>query len=126
MAGFTSFFPRWTDFDLTAKDIGMTQMIKAPSTELNSVPRMQIGDFTGIFGSVGGTLFSRDTDNQWNLAPSLTMTRGDTRYAPGGEFVYYARGCCKSGPWQPVRSTSLQVGRSNSPMSGEMVWMEAR
>ncbi len=94
---FQSFFPRWTDFDLTAKDVGMTQMIKAPSTELNSVPRMQIGDFTGIFGSVGGTLFSRDTDNQWNLAPSLTMTRGRHTLRTGGEFVYYARGSVNPG-----------------------------
>jgi len=94
---FRSFFPRWTDFSLTAKDIGMSQMIKAPSTELESVPRMQIGDFTGIFGSVGGTLFSRDTDNQWNLAPSLTLTRARHTIRTGFEMIYYARGSVNPG-----------------------------
>lgn len=94
---FKSFFPRWTDFNLTAKDVGMTQMIKAPTTDLESVPRIQLGDFTGLFASVGSGLFTRDTDNQWNLAPSLTMTRGRHTLRTGGEVVYYARGAVAPG-----------------------------
>jgi hypothetical protein len=35
---------------------------------------MQMEILQAIFGSVGGTLFSRDTDNQWNWL-SLTLTR---------------------------------------------------
>jgi Carboxypeptidase regulatory-like domain/TonB-dependent Receptor Plug Domain len=94
---FTSYFPRWTDFSLTAQDIGMTQMITAPSTELKSVPRIEVGNFTGLFASVGGDLFTWNTDNQWNLAPSLTMTRGRHTLRTGGEVVYYARGAVAPG-----------------------------
>jgi carboxypeptidase family protein len=94
---FTSYFPRWTDFNLTAQDVGMTQMITAPSTDLKSVPRIQVGDFTGLFASVGGDLFTWNTDNQWNLAPSLTMTRGRHTLRTGGEVVYYARGATATG-----------------------------
>jgi hypothetical protein len=87
---FTSYFPRWTDFSLTAADVGMTQMITAPSTDLKSVPRIQMGDFTGLFASVGGDLFTWSTNNTWNLAPSLTMTRGRHTLRFGGEVHYYA------------------------------------
>ena len=31
---FTSYFPRWTDFSLTAQDIGIMQMPTAPTTDL--------------------------------------------------------------------------------------------
>ncbi len=94
---FTSYFPRWTDFDLTAQDVGMTQMIKAPTTDLNSVPRIQMGDFTGLFASVGSGLFTKDIANQWNITPSLTMTRGRHTLRTGGEVVYYARGAIAPG-----------------------------
>src|SRR6266508_791443 len=94
---FTSYFPRWTDFNLTAADVGMTQMITAPSTGLKSVPRIQVGDFTGLFASVGGDLFTWSTDNQWNIAPSLTMTRGRHTLRVGGEVHYYARGSQNTG-----------------------------
>ncbi|HEY8458917.1 MAG TPA: TonB-dependent receptor [Blastocatellia bacterium] len=94
---FTSYFPRWTDFNLTAADVGMTEMITAPSTELKSVPRIQVGDFTGLFASVGGDLFTWNTNNQWNLAPSLTMTRGRHTLRVGGEVHYYAIGSTAPG-----------------------------
>jgi hypothetical protein len=94
---FTSYFPRWTDFGLTAADVGMTQMITAPSTDLKSVPRIQVGDFTGLFASVGGDLFTWSTTNQWNIAPSLTMTRGRHTLRVGGEVHYYALGSQNTG-----------------------------
>jgi Carboxypeptidase regulatory-like domain/TonB-dependent Receptor Plug Domain len=102
---FTSYFPRWTDFELTAQDVGMTQMITAPSTDLRSVPRIRLGSntagdptqFTGLFASVGDHLFTWNTDNQWNLAPSLTQTRGRHTLRIGGEVVYYARGAVAPG-----------------------------
>jgi len=92
---FTAYFPRWTDFNLTAKDIGMTQMITAPSTSLKSVPQISVGDFTGLFG--GGDLFTWNTNNQWDIAPSLTMTRGRHTLRFGGEFLYYAQGAQSTG-----------------------------
>jgi carboxypeptidase family protein len=94
---FTSYFPRWTDFNLTAADVGMAGMVTAPSTDLKSVPRIQVGDFTGLFASVGGDLYTWNTDNQWNFAPSLTLTRGRHTLRTGGEVVYYARGAAAPG-----------------------------
>ena len=94
---FTSFFPRWTDFNLTPQDVGITQMPTAPTTGLKSVPRIQVGDFTTLFAAAGGDLFTWNTDNQWNLAPSLSMTRGRHTLRTGGEVVYYARGATAPG-----------------------------
>src|SRR5262245_14138621 len=94
---FTSYFPRWTDFSLTAADVGITQMPTAPSTDLKSVPRVQVDNFTGLFASVGGDLFTWETENQWNIAPSLTMTHGRHTLRTGGEAVYYARGSVAPG-----------------------------
>ena len=45
---FTSFFPRWTDFNLTAADVGITQMITAPSTESEIRAQDSGGRFHGI------------------------------------------------------------------------------
>jgi hypothetical protein len=92
---FTSIFPNWTDFTLTPQDLGMTQMIKAPSiemrgVELNTAPRIGVGDFAALFS--GGGLYSWGTNNQWNLAPSMTMTRGRHTLRVGGEVNYYATG----------------------------------
>src|SRR4029079_390696 len=86
---FTSFFPRYTDFDLTAQAVGMAQMIHAPSSTLTTVPRIQMGDFTTLFAAAGSSLFTWSTDNQWNLAPSLTLTRGRHTLRTGFEFNYY-------------------------------------
>lgn len=94
---FTSFFPRWTDFNLTAQDVGMTEMITAPSTDLKSVPRVRVGDFTTLFAAAGGDLLTWNTNNQWNLAPSLTMTRGRHTLRVGGEVNYYATGSVAPG-----------------------------
>jgi Carboxypeptidase regulatory-like domain/TonB dependent receptor-like, beta-barrel len=94
---FTSYFPRWTDFNLTPQDVGIKQMPKAPTTDLKSVPRIQVGDFTTLFAAAGGDLFTWNTDNQWNLAPSLSMTRGRHTLRTGGEVVYYARGAVAPG-----------------------------
>jgi hypothetical protein len=92
---FTSFFPSWTDYNFTPQDLGMLQMLKAPAlqmrgVELNSAPRITLGDFAQLFG--GGGLFSWNTENQWNLAPSLTQTRGRHNLRIGGEINYYATG----------------------------------
>ncbi len=86
---FTSFFPRYTDFSLTAQAVGMAGMIHAPSSTLTTVPRIQMGDFTTLFAAAGSSLFTWSTDNQWNLAPSLTLSRGRHTLRTGFEFHYY-------------------------------------
>ena len=88
---FTSFFPRYTDFDLTADQLGMTQMIHAPTVEKNTVPQVSVGGYTTLFALSGaGTVYSWNSFNQWNLTPSLTMTRGTHSLHAGFEFNYVA------------------------------------
>ena len=90
---FTSVFPRYTDFDLTTDKIGMTGMIHAPTFNKNTVPVIRLGGFTQLFGLNGaGTLQSWNTYNQWNFAPSLTMTHGRHTIKVGFEYNYVARG----------------------------------
>ena len=92
----TSFFPRYTDFDLTADKLGMTQMIHAPTVQKNTVPQVVVGGYTQLFATAG-TVFSWETNNQWNLTPSLTMTRGKHALRTGIELHYYARGADSPG-----------------------------
>src|SRR5262249_56199648 len=73
------------------------EVVTAASADLKSVPRIQVGDFTGLFASVGGDLFTWSTNNQWDLAPSLTMTRGRHTLRFGGEVLYYATGSQNTG-----------------------------
>lgn len=90
---FTSFFPRYTDFDLTAEEVGMTEMIHAPTVEKDTVPLIQLGGYSPLFALAGaGNVYTWDTYNQWNFAPSLTMTRGRHTFRTGFELNYVASG----------------------------------
>src|SRR5262249_55249409 len=93
---FTAFFPRYTDFGLTAEKLGMTQMIHAPTFQKNTAPQIVIGGYTQLFATAG-TVFSWETNNQWNFTPSLTMTRGKHSLRTGFEYHYYARGADSPG-----------------------------
>src|SRR5262249_15035271 len=84
-------------FQLTPPDVRITPMPQAPTTDLKSLPRIQVVDFTTLFAAAGGDLFTWNTDNQWTLAPSLSMTRGRHTLRTGGEVVYYARGAVAPG-----------------------------
>jgi len=92
----TAFFPRYTDFSLTADKLGMTQLIHAPTFQQNTVPQITVGGYTQLFATAG-TVFSWNTDNQWNLTPSLTLTRGRHAIRTGFEFHYYTRGADSPG-----------------------------
>jgi carboxypeptidase family protein len=91
---FTSIFPTWTDYSLTPKDLGITQIpnasVEMRGTSLTNAPRITAGDFASLFSN--GGLYSWSTNNQWNLAPSMTMTRGRHTLRVGGEVNYYATG----------------------------------
>jgi hypothetical protein len=94
---FTSDFPRYTDFNLTADKLGITQVFHAATFPKNTVPVIRIdGDnnasrsSTQLFG--GNEVESWNTYNQWNLSPSLTMTRGKHTRHFGFEYNYVANG----------------------------------
>jgi len=90
---FTAMFPRYTDFNLTADKLGITQVFHAPTYSKNTVPVIQVDGYTFLFGLTGaGTLLSWNTYNQWNFAPSLTTTRGRHTVHTGIEWNYVARG----------------------------------
>jgi hypothetical protein len=73
---FTALFPDGeTDSGITAQDLGMTNMIHAPTSTSNFPPRFTVDQFSDLFGNTTN-LYTWGTDNQWNLAPSITITHG--------------------------------------------------
>ena len=88
---FTSFFP---DADIssgiTAKDLGMTNMIHAPTSTTDFPPRFITDQFASLFGN-GANLFTWGSDNQWNVVPTFTMTKGKRTIRFGVDMVYGAR-----------------------------------
>ena len=88
---FTSLFP---DADLsvgiTAKDLGMTNMIHAPTSTSEFPPRILTDQFSNLFGN-GSNLFTWASDNQWNLVPTITVTRGKKTIRMGVDMVYAGR-----------------------------------
>jgi len=93
---FTQITPGYSDLDLKASSIGMTQLVQSPSAPFDIVPRINDnGPFTRIFSS--GSVISRTPFTQWNFTPSLTLTRGRHTLKTGFEFNYQARGSINSG-----------------------------
>jgi hypothetical protein len=89
---FTSYFPD-TDLTsgLTAQALGMTNLIHAPTSTQGYPPRIVIDQFSNLFGN-GSNLFTWGTDNQWNVAPTLTVTRGKQTIKMGVDLVYAMQG----------------------------------
>jgi len=53
----------------------MTGAIHAPTSTSDFPPRILIDQFANLFGN-GADLYTWSTDNQWNVVPTITMTRG--------------------------------------------------
>lgn len=89
---FTSYFP---DTDLTAgvtaESLGMTDVAHAPTSNLGAPPRITVDQFSNLFGN-GANLYTWSTDNQWNVAPTLSMTRGAFTFKFGLDLVYAMQG----------------------------------
>jgi hypothetical protein len=89
-------FARYTDtsprFDptsgVTSTSLGMSSMIHAPTTSANYPPLFLFDQFTDLFGS-GTNDFTWESDNQWDIAPTLTVTHG-THTIKGGLVLNYA------------------------------------
>ena len=75
------------DSSITAAFIGMTGLPHSPNFPRGLPPRIEWGQFTGLFGS-GGNKYSWTTTNQWNMSPSLTQTHGKHTRKYGFEVVY--------------------------------------
>src|SRR5439155_20614578 len=73
---FTAYFP---DADvasgLTAKDLGITGAAHAPTSTTDFPPRIVVDQFSNLFGN-GSNLYTWSTDNQWNIVPTVTISRG--------------------------------------------------
>lgn len=89
---FTSMFPYGLmDSGFTVNDLGMTKMIQAPTSHSKHPPRIQLDQYTDLFSN-NANLYNWNTDNQWNLVPTITVTRGAKTIKTGLDLVYAARG----------------------------------
>ncbi len=94
-ARFTTFFPRYTDYDFTTDELGMTNMPHAPTVLQNTVPRFDVNGYTQLFALSSAGEWS--TYNQWNFAPSLILTRGKHSIKTGFELNYVMNGIGNKG-----------------------------
>ena len=103
--------PGYSDLTLTAAGtLGMTQLQRSPNSPGPVPPSINLGDYSGpIFGS--GTAYSWSTFNQWNFAPSITMTKGRHSIRTGFESNYV---------WQASNST----GSSNGSFTFNSGWTQ--
>src|SRR5947209_2622308 len=88
---YTTTFPRYTDPTFTADKLGISQAFNAPTGLLNTVPVINLVNYTQLFGLVNSNSLEFSTYNQWDFAPSVTMTRGKHTLHTGFELFYLAR-----------------------------------
>ena len=89
---FTALFPDSSSANpLTAQDLGMTGAVHAPTSTTSFPPRVTVDQFSDLFGN-SANLYTWTTDNQWNVAPTVTMTRGAMNLKFGLDLVYGMRG----------------------------------
>src|SRR5579885_1013746 len=94
---FTSMFPRTRSFDFTAKDLGMTRMVKSPTAALSLAPRITVDNFTQVLDNS----INWNSYNQWDFAPSITWTKNKHSLHFGFEYMYTMR---------PIGDTGLGNG----------------
>jgi hypothetical protein len=73
---FTSNFRRYTDPNFTADKLGMGQAFNAPTGAKNTVPGIELGSYSQLFGLANSNSLEFSTYNQYDFSPSITMTRG--------------------------------------------------
>ncbi len=89
---FTAYFPdAQLSSGLTAKDLGITNAPQAPTSSSGFPPRVTLDQFSDLFGN-SANIFTWSTDNQWNLAPSLTVSHGKMTIKYGLDLIYAMRG----------------------------------
>jgi hypothetical protein len=124
---FSQTFPNLvTDGSVSAESLGMTGVTRAKSSPFNSPPRFTLDQYTGLFGN-GSNLQTYKAENQWNIAPSVTLPRGTKTFKFGADLVYagvasgdtgYANGYLnfnRWGSWQySSRTSALNATDGNS------------
>ena len=93
-------FARYTDYSprqdissgVTSQTLGMTALIRAPTVNANYPPEFLFGSaFTDLFGlSSNANEFNWESDNQWDIAPAFTLTRGTHTIKAGADLNYAA------------------------------------
>src|SRR2546423_4980142 len=83
-------------------------MIHAPTSTTNFPPRFVMGQFSSLFGS-GADLYTWGTDNQWNVVPTVTISRGTQTIKMGLDLVYAMRGAGSIGQANGQLSFSRSV-----------------
>jgi len=63
----------------------------APTSNFSVPPRFTIDQFSDLFGNATN-LYTWGTDNQWNVAPTFTTTRGKATLKFGADLVYAMNG----------------------------------
>jgi len=99
-ARYTDYSPRQdTTSGVTASSLGMTSFINAPTVKGNYPPEFYFGStFTYLFGNGNNSnLFNWESDNQWDIAPSFTLTRGTHTIKTGADLNYAAIGIGNTG-----------------------------
>ena len=71
----------------TAASVGFDKNFRAPTALNDGPPRISVDQFTDLFSN-NGNRFSWTSDNQYNVAPTLTMTRGSQTLKMGVDLVY--------------------------------------
>jgi hypothetical protein len=94
-ARFTTYFPRYTDYDFTIDKVGMTNMPHAPTVLKSSTPRFDVNGLTQLFALSSSGEWSNY--NQWNFTPSLIATRGKHSLRAGFEYNYVMQGIGNKG-----------------------------
>jgi len=88
---FTSYFPdAITNSGVTPASLGMS-IPHAPTSNLNQPPHITIDQFSDLFGN-SSNLYTWGTDNQWNIVPTITTTRGTKTIRFGADLVYAMSG----------------------------------
>ena len=92
---------------LTADQLGILNLPHAPTVGVNAAPRVDLDLSSPIIGNS----FTWNTENQFDVSPGVTQTRGKHLLHYGGEFVYAGLG--KAGP-----------GRANGEFAFTRQWTQ--
>ncbi len=107
---------------LTADQLGILNLPHAPTVGVNAAPRVDLDLASPIIGNT----FTWSTENQFDVAPSVSQTRGKHLLHYGGEFVYAGLG--RAGPGRANGEfaftrqwTQQYAGRSRGVLDGSGV-----
>jgi len=110
---FTSIFPRISDYNASPqKTLGMTNMIHAPSVSFNVLPTFTFDNTE--FARFANNTIDWSSYNQWDLAPSLSVTKSRHSLHFGFELNYTAKATASTGNANGVfnfnRNQTRQLG----------------